>query len=125
MKKVTDTSKAAAIFGRWEETMIWSCLQGVMGEIYVDNEENPKSVMAVLADFAFFAGEPNVELVLYEPAFGNRDFVIMVGQNEAWNRTIEKACGSRAKKVTRYAIKKNFFINVRNRAGAGIWCLLL
>lgn len=106
MKKVTDTGKVEGIFENWQETMIWSCLQGVMGEVYADNEENPKSAMAVLADFAFFAGEPCADLVLYEPVFGNRDFIIMVGQNEGWNHTIEKACGSRAKKVTRYAIKE-------------------
>ena len=35
--------KIAALFDGWEETMIWSALQGVMGEITADGPENPKS----------------------------------------------------------------------------------
>lgn len=30
--EVTDTHKVSALFGKWEEPMIWSCLQGVMAK---------------------------------------------------------------------------------------------
>ena len=33
--ELVDTTKAAALFGGWSETLIWSCLQKVMGKIYV------------------------------------------------------------------------------------------
>lgn len=28
----------SGIFGDWNETIIWSCLQGVMGHIYADDK---------------------------------------------------------------------------------------
>ena len=33
--KLEDTTKARKLFGEWKETLIWSCLQKVMGDIYV------------------------------------------------------------------------------------------
>ncbi len=30
------TKKAAPLFKDWQESLIWSCLQGVMGTLYVD-----------------------------------------------------------------------------------------
>ena len=56
--KLTDTDKARQLFGGWEETIIWSCLQGVMGCIYADDDRHPCSAAATLGDFAFFAGKP-------------------------------------------------------------------
>lgn len=92
------------IFRDWNETLIWSCLQGVMGEIYTGSTED--GAMAVLGDFAFYAGNPNEELVRFKPESCNRDFIIMIPQNNAWAEMIEKCYGDKAKKVTRYAIKK-------------------
>ena len=40
--------------------MIWSCLQGIMGEVWAD--ETLSSAKAVLGDFCFFAGK-------YHPIF--------------------------------------------------------
>lgn len=39
--KLKKTEEAASLFAGWRETMIASCLQGVMGEIYADAAENP------------------------------------------------------------------------------------
>lgn len=66
--ELTTGEKAAPLFENWEETLIWSCLQGIMGKIYGDDLNDPSSVMAVIGDFAFFAGVPNAELVSYKPA---------------------------------------------------------
>lgn len=138
--ELKETEKAAWIFQEWQETMIWSCLQKVMGKIYTDSLEKPMSAMALLGDFCFFAGKPDVELVQYwkrrygqdmsaghtvqeaseqarhteqtcripqetsltDPPWG----VIMVPQNGEWGALIEDCYGERAKKITRYAIKK-------------------
>ncbi len=102
ISKIEDTFKVRALFENWQETMIWSCLQGVMGDIYTDNIEHPASAVAVLGDFCFLAGEPKKELVL----FLTKDFMIMVPQNHRWEDMIEKCYGKHAKKVTRYAMKK-------------------
>ena len=97
------------LFKNWDETMIWSCLQGVMGEIFVTEEtdgEKIKSAVAVLGAFAFFEGEPSRELVLYKPESYRDDFVIMVPQNLTWGALIEECYPECNKKVERYALKK-------------------
>lgn len=33
--KLEDTSKVERLFEGWEETLIYSCIQNVMGDIYV------------------------------------------------------------------------------------------
>jgi hypothetical protein len=50
----------------------------------------------------FFAGEPNIELVKNKPS----GFAIMVPQNKEWEKLIEMVYPN-AKKVIRYAIKKD------------------
>lgn len=104
--RLADTDKARYIFGNWEETMIWSCIQGIMGEICADDVKVPRSAAAILGDFMFFAGEPLSELVRYKPEGYPKDFVIMVPENDRWGRMIESCYGGKARKVSRYAMKK-------------------
>lgn len=92
------------IFENWNETIIWSCLQGIMGEIHTNSAED--AAMAILGDFAFYAGNPSEELIGFKPVSCEQDFIIMVPQNDAWAKLIEKCCGEKAKRVTRYAFKK-------------------
>lgn len=100
--ELNDTSKATRLFDGWQETLIWSCLQKVMGKIYVTDPDNPKAAFAFVGCFGFFAGEPDEELVRNKPA----GFVILTPQNKAWADLIEKVYPD-AKKATRYAIKKD------------------
>lgn len=112
--KLINPQDAAVLFSGWQETMIDSCLQGIMGEIYAarigengvelkgdsdsaneDSRCTPetaaysgrrenvqiRSAMAVLGDFCFLAGEPDVELVSYKPENCDKDFMIMVPQD--------------------------------------------
>ena len=44
--EITDTTQVASLFAGWEETLIYSCLQQVMGKIYVTDVENVKSACA-------------------------------------------------------------------------------
>ena len=98
-----DTSKVNALFESWEETLIWSCLQKVMGKIFVTDDEDPKSAMAFVGVFAFLAGEPDKELITEGKPNG---FVIMIPQSEAWASLIEE-CYPDSIKRTRYAIRKD------------------
>lgn len=100
--ELDDTSKVQSIFDGWEETLIYSCLQKVMGKIYVTNLENPDSAFAFVGCFGFFAGKPNKELVMNKP----KGFVILTPQNKEWVELIE-ACYPNAQKNIRYAIKKD------------------
>lgn len=107
VRKLTDTGKARHLFADWEESLIWSCLQGVMGEIYIEEHTTElRSAMAVLGDFTFLAGEPNLRLAAYRPDSCKTDFRIVVPQNDAWEEVIRQCYGEKAEKTLRYAIKK-------------------
>lgn len=92
--------KAARLFSGWNETMVWSCLQGCMGYLLADDDENPIAAQIVSGDFCFFAGTPNAPLAAKAAA------PILVPQNEGWSRVIEDVWGSKAERTTRYAIQK-------------------
>lgn len=109
--------KIKKIFADWDETLILSCLQGVMGQVYADSAKN--CAMAILGDFAFFAGVPSEELVKFKPEDCRQDFMIMVPQSGEWAKLIEKCYEDKAGKVTRYAIKKekdNFNVSKLEKA---------
>ena len=104
--EITDTKIAAPLFDGWQETLIWSCLQGIMGKIYADDFVRPRSALAVLGDFAFFAGEAEPEFLNRKPDWSNQDFIIMVPQNDAWKNAIAGYYGQHAQVITRFATKK-------------------
>lgn len=104
--EITNGSCVSSLFDRWEETMIWSCLQGIMGNLYADDWHTPTAAMAMLGDFAFFAGKPNAELISFKPDRCRRNLIIMVPQNEEWQRIILQIYGKRATAVSRYATRK-------------------
>ena len=102
MYEIKETEKVSHLFDGWQETLIWSCLQNIMGKVYVADNTKPRSAVAAIGCFAFFAGEPDPELIK-----GMADgFVIMVPQNEEWATLIEQ-CFPSAKRVIRYAIRKD------------------
>ena len=73
-----------------------------MGRIFVTDSDNPTSAFAYVGCFGFVAGKPNRELLENKP----EGFAIITPQNEAWATLIEEVYPN-AKKVTRYAIKKD------------------
>lgn len=104
--EIQDTKRAAFLFAGWQETLIWSCLQKVMGHIYANDPDMPSAAMAKIADFCFFAGKADKELVMYKPENCTKDFMILVPQNQEWAELIVNCYGEKAKKTMRYAIKK-------------------
>lgn len=101
---------AQSLFGDWAETMIWSCLQGVMGEVFVDNEHTPQSALARIGRFGafgFLAGQPCLALI---EACRGQD-MILVPQDQAWADMIETSYGEKARAFTRYATKKDTQFN--------------
>lgn len=98
--------KAAPLFHGWQETLVWSCLQGVMGKVYGNCQENPMSAMAILGDFAFFAGKLDRELALQGPRQSGQNFLILVPRDQGWAELIENCHGGNVRKTLRYAIKK-------------------
>lgn len=136
IRKTKDMKEVKVLFEGWEETMIWSCLQEIMGAVYGDYQNRqgpPLSAKAVLGDFAFLAGKPSEELLLFYPQTTSQEedcleaenlserfipeqeetsrFQILVPRSRDWERLIEKVYESefhagKMKKITRYAIKK-------------------
>lgn len=104
--EVKGSKEIEKIFAGWQETMVWSCVQGVMGHLYADSAQNPKSSMAMLGDFCFLAGVPSLELVAYKPEWCRQDFIIMTAFSEEWFALIETVYGAKAKKVSRFSFKK-------------------
>ncbi len=106
MERICQPQYAADLFAGWEETPIWSCIQGVMGKVYGDHQEHPTSAAAILGDFCFLAGEPRIDLVAYKPKERGQNFIIMIPQSKKWGQLIREYWGEKAKEVTRYAVKK-------------------
>ena len=94
--------KAKSLFSGWNETLITSCLQGVMGQAYVAED----AAAAYLGDLSFYAGTPSEELLRFKPD-PESSFIIMVPGSKDWEPLLEGIYGEKAKKVTRYAIRKD------------------
>lgn len=100
--KLEDALKAAELFRGWPDTCIISCMQKVMGEIFVTDTADPRSAMALLGDFAFYGGEPCRELVEAK----SRDGLVMVPLHEGWTRLIEEVL-PQAHRAVRFATEKD------------------
>lgn len=105
--ELIDPSKASALFDNWENTIIYSCLQGLMGKILVTDTEHPESACAKLGCFGFYAGKPEPELLHHR----QKDYYIFVPQTAEWAELIQEYFPA-AKRITRYATKKVAHFNV-------------
>lgn len=103
---LTCPEAARPLFGGWEETLIWSCLEGIMGAVLADREPEPASALALIGDFAFCAGVPDETVLTARPEGWARPFLILVPQHEGWSAIIETVYGSRVLRRQRYATKK-------------------
>lgn len=99
-------SRFAHFFENDEETMVWSCLQGHLGAMYTDSLTFPLSVQIITADFCFFAGLPNLELIQNRPESYRSDFTVMVPKAPGWAKMIESCYQGKYRKNTRFALKK-------------------
>lgn len=104
------TDKVSPLFKDQKETLIWSCLQGIMGKIYANDPISPTAAMAIIGDFTFFAGEPDKELVSYKPCWCTQSFMIMVPPDRCWQNLIEEIYGPKSKIISRYATKKEPYV---------------
>ena len=101
--ELKDTKKAAPLFEGLHDSLIQTCLEGLMGgKIYVTDTEAPRSALAFVAEFAYFAGEPDRELAAFKP----QGYAGMVPPDDRWAQLIEEYWPD-ADKTTRYALKKD------------------
>ncbi|HPF30536.1 MAG TPA: GNAT family N-acetyltransferase [Lachnospiraceae bacterium] len=104
--EVTEMEKIAPLFGGWQESTIWSCLEGTMGKAYSIEGRESEMAKVVLGDFCFPAGIPCEELLLDTHANASDGFQIIVPGTKEMGRCIEQTFQERAEKKIRYAIKK-------------------
>ena len=104
--ELLETGRASALFAGWQDSVVWSALQGVMGKIYVDSLEKLESGVAMLGDFCFLSGKPESEVISGALANSASGEVILVPQNDDWAQMIVECYGEKAEKAVRYAIKK-------------------
>ncbi|MDP4145475.1 MAG: GNAT family N-acetyltransferase [Bacillota bacterium] len=104
--KEEDLYRITPIFDGWNETLLWSCLQGYMGNAWADDIENPKSAQIITGDFCFFAGTPNIELIKNIPEYFSSQCILMIPQSDEWGSLIEQQYENNYQKFMRYAIKK-------------------
>lgn len=98
--------KIIKLFEGMDDTLILSCIQGHMGDIWVDNFENPTCVQALVGDFVFYAGDSeskDVEQLLYNIP---KD-ILVIAQNEKWQKRIEELNVNTREKFNRYSFEKD------------------
>ena len=47
------------LFDGWDKTMVWTCLQGHMGQVMTEGTPQPVSALCAVGDFCFLAGLPS------------------------------------------------------------------
>ncbi len=106
MIKIDELSRIHNWYKGWDESTLWSCFQGIMGEAYVDDTEHPEAAIVYVNDFAFAAGKPCERLVQdwYDEKVS--DFAIIIAREESWNEIFQAVGKDKCERVERYAIKK-------------------
>lgn len=99
-------NKVIDLFRDWNETLIWSCIQGYMGEAYVDNLERPKTACIIVGVFCFLAGRPNTKVVRELFKRCDLDYLLVIPKDDQWYPLIEEMYTNKYDKFMRYAIKK-------------------
>lgn len=99
--RLENPADAAELFESFHDTMVLSCLSGMMGDVYAVAEWPLCSAAAVLGDFSFFAGQPSEELLRFQPA--GQPYCLLTPQNDMWAAEIRRVFGKAVSPRTRYA----------------------
>lgn len=82
-----------------------------MGEGFVDNLDSPTCGQILLGDFSFVAGDYNsssaTSLITNIPENRSSQSILIIPQNERWEKLIEECYPSYYEKITRYAFKND------------------
>lgn len=98
--------KLALFFKDMHDTIILSCIQGHMGEAWVDDIVNPSMVQLIVGDFIFYAGDSDGEMA-EELLCNLRGDSLVVVSSDGWKESLEKVYKDSIVKFQRYAFKKN------------------
>ncbi|MBP3704813.1 MAG: GNAT family N-acetyltransferase [Clostridia bacterium] len=106
--KLAEPALAKPLFGDWPETVIWSAVDGIMGDIYANGELT--AACTVLGDFAFIASptmdEDAVQALLRHVKAETDHELILVAQDEKLFTLCRKLLGD-VKTGWRYGFRKD------------------
>ncbi|WZX99965.1 GNAT family N-acetyltransferase [Bacillus sp. FSL W7-1360] len=98
--------KLFPMFEGIQSTILLSCLQGHMGEAWVNDRTNPTAAQVTIGIFTFYGGDPHAkgarELLCNLP----EDALVIVHTDE-WKKQIETIHQGAFEKFHRYQFKKN------------------
>ena len=103
---VTLRKKIFDIFENMTDTLILSCLQGHMGQVWVDDLKDPKVAQILVGIFVYYSGDVKL-LATKELLYNIPEHILAVVPNKEWKHKIEMIHGSSIDKFQRYAFKKS------------------
>ena len=105
-QNIEKSRKIAPFYEGAKDTLILSCLQGMMGEAAADDADSPRCARILLGDFCYPAGDAHApgaaELVARLPAHT----MFLIPPDENWAGLIERVWGGKSRRFERYAIQK-------------------
>ena len=106
--KLQEPQRAKPLFGDWQETVIWSATDGIMGDVYANDALT--AACAVLGDFAFIASpktdEDALQALLHYLKRETDHDLILVAQDEALFALCKKLLGN-VQTGWRYGFRKD------------------
>lgn len=103
---VNSRKKLFSMFEKMDDTTILSCLQGHMGNAWVDNLENPTVTQIIVGDFVFYAGDPNAEEAK-ELLYNLPKTILAIVDTDEWKNRIETVHQGSIEKIQRYKFRKD------------------
>jgi GNAT superfamily N-acetyltransferase len=113
MRKVDkdEMNQIAHLFNGIEDSMIIACLQGYLGDAWVDELPEPSFGLIVSGEYSFFGGDAGDDGVdkMIEELFvcyvaGNETTAIYADENAAWGELLLRIKRNSPKKVARFGI---------------------
>lgn len=98
--------KLVSMFENIDSTIVFSYLQGHMGNAWVDNLENPTVAQITVGIFVFYAGNPNTKEA-EELLYNLPDFTLAIVDSDEWKNRIETVHKGSIEKFQRFRFNKN------------------
>ncbi len=84
--KGKNTASVEQLFADWQETVIWSCLAGTMGDLYADDLEHPAARWRSWGIFVIWQGNQRKRLPPLNRTGMIRILSLWCPQNKAWGK---------------------------------------
>lgn len=101
----------APLFAGTDETLVLSCLQGVMGRVWADKLPDPTAARLICGDFIMLAGDAasaQAEELVGEWGDGIvLKHKVIVPVTDDWESVIERVLGDTVQKYTRFQTRKD------------------